>query len=303
MQLRNSPEILIAWFAIVRLGAIFAPRTYEVESRVLVQRTTNLTGFVELFAHLTLEELDFRLEALNLVESAAAFEDAGLDYVTVPRPIPGMVTQRVLVMEHVDGVSFTKARATHGDVIDGDRLLHLAVRGVLETTLVHGLFHGDLHAGNVLVDARGDFALVDFGICGRLDAAQREGLVRFLVAFAASDAEGQVAAMVRFGAIDPSADRSKLVAELQVQLDALERREGGEVTFDKLGATLGRLLAVLAANGFRLPKELVLFFKNLLYLGEFTATFAPDADLLAEVAQIMGELLAAHPEELGALVG
>src|SRR5437868_1335419 len=30
--------------ALTVLGAIFAPRTYEVESRVLVQRTANLTG-------------------------------------------------------------------------------------------------------------------------------------------------------------------------------------------------------------------------------------------------------------------
>ncbi len=54
-------------------------------------RMANLTGFVELFAQLVLEELDFRLEALNLVELGAAFEDAGIDYCTVPRPIPGLV--------------------------------------------------------------------------------------------------------------------------------------------------------------------------------------------------------------------
>ncbi|MCA1846865.1 MAG: AarF/ABC1/UbiB kinase family protein, partial [Actinobacteria bacterium] len=62
-------------------------------------RIANLPGFVELFAQLVLEELDFRLEAMNMTEIGLANEDAGLDHIRVPRPIPGLVTSRVLVME------------------------------------------------------------------------------------------------------------------------------------------------------------------------------------------------------------
>ncbi len=263
-------------------------------------RTANLSGFVELFAHLTLEELDFRLEAQNLVDCALAFEQAGLDYVRVPRPIPGLVTERVLVMEYMDGVSYAHAPAVYGTELDGERLVELAIRGVLESTLVHGLFHGDLHAGNVLVDADANFALVDFGICGRLDVAQRSGLVAFLAAFAAGDAAGQIAAMARFGAIPPEADLTVLTAALQEQADRLEQRADGAVTFDRLGDTLGRVLRVLAAGGFRMPKELVLFFKNLLYLSGFTAGMAPDADIFRHVETILGELWEKHPEVLAA---
>lgn len=263
-------------------------------------RSANLSGFVELFAHLTLEELDFRLEAQNLVDCALAFEQAGLDYVRVPRPIPGLVTERVLVMEHMDGVSYAHAPAVYGAELDGERLVELAIRGVLESTLVHGLFHGDLHAGNVLVDDGGNFALIDFGICGRLDVAQRAGLVAFLAAFAAGDAAGQIAAMARFGAIPDGADLPALTAALQEEADRLEQRVDGAVTFDRLGQTLGRVLRVLAAGGFRMPKELVLFFKNLLYLSGFTAGLAPDADLFRHVETILGELWEKHPEVLEA---
>ena len=67
-------------------------------------RIANLPGFVELFAQLVLEELDFRLEAMNMTEIGLANEDAGLDHIRVPRPIPGLVTSRVLVMEKVSGI-------------------------------------------------------------------------------------------------------------------------------------------------------------------------------------------------------
>lgn len=254
-------------------------------------RSANLTGFVELFAQLSLEELDFRLEAANLVDSSAVLESLGAEHMIAPRPVPGMVTERVLVMEHLPGVSYT--RLDPSQPVDGDRLLQLGIKGVVEATIRNGVFHGDLHAGNVLVDAStGTFSLVDFGIAGRLDARQRAGLVQYLAAWAGDDAAGQIAAMQSFGAIDHDADVTRVVEELQVELDLLSERAHGEVTFDQLGVTLGRLLQVLARNGFRMPKDLVLFFKNLLYLSGFAASVAPDADVLAVVQEILLELLA-----------
>jgi ubiquinone biosynthesis protein len=257
-------------------------------------RSANLTGFVELFAQLALEELDFRLEAANLVDSSAVLEALGADHMLAPRPIPGMVTERVLVMEYLPGVSYSRLQGSGGPA--GERLLQLGIKGVLEATLKHGVFHGDLHAGNVLIDEeRQSFSLVDFGIAGRLSAQQRAGLVEYLMAWAAHDAGGQISAMQSFGAIAADADLGGLVDELQVELDLLRDRARGQVTFDQLGVTLGRLLQVLARNGFRMPKDLVLFFKNLLYLSGFAASVAPETDVLAVVQDILLELFEPAP--------
>src|SRR3954466_2754750 len=127
-------------------------------------RVANLPGFVDLFARLALEELDFRLEALNMVELGAVGHDAGLGWCAFPRPIPDMVTERVLVMERLPGVPYVDAAASYGADLEGDRLLRLAIQGVLETTLVYGVFHGDLHAGNVLIDRGDAISPVYFGI-------------------------------------------------------------------------------------------------------------------------------------------
>ena len=265
-------------------------------------RTANLTGFVELFAELVLQELDLRLEALNLVELGAAFEDAGIDYCTLPRPIPGLVTDGVLAMERVHGVAYDAAASTYGPRLDGDKLLELAIRGVLETTLIYGIFHGDLHAGNVLIDRGDAFALVDLGICGRIDAAQRAALVQFMLAFARMDAGGQLDALELFGALPPGVDRDALAAELQPELDAINPAGGHTLSFDEVGAALSGILRILAAARFRLPKELVLFFKNLLYLTGFTASVAPDADLLSQVEPVLAHFVRKYGAELaGAL--
>ena len=53
--------------------------------------------------------------------------------------------------------------------------------------IAYGIFHGDLHAGNVLINSAGDFSLIDFGIAGRIDAEQRAATVKFLFGFAQND--------------------------------------------------------------------------------------------------------------------
>jgi ubiquinone biosynthesis protein len=261
-------------------------------------RPANLPGFVELFAQLVLQELDLRLEALNLVELGAACEDAGIEHCSVPRPVPGMVSEAVLVMERLPGVPYDQARAAFGPALDSDRLLRLAIQNTLETTLIYGLFHGDMHAGNVLIDTGDRLGLIDLGICGRISTAERAALVRFVVAFAQMDARAQLDALREFGAIPTSADLAALARDLQVEIDRLDPALGNTLSFDQLGTTIAGILRVLSGAHFRLPKELVLFFKNLLYLSGFTASVAPDADLLAEVQPILEHFVAKYPELL-----
>ncbi|MGH9188219.1 MAG: ABC1 kinase family protein [Acidimicrobiales bacterium] len=267
-------------------------------------RMGNPTGFVQLFAQLVLEELDFRLEALNMVEIALASEESEHDYVTIPRPIPGMVRSDVLVMERVPGVRYTDALEAYPDAVDGDRLLRLATQGVLEHALVYGLFHGDLHAGNVLIAPDGGFSLVDFGIAGRVNAEERAALVRLTVGFAQMDVRLQLTAMQEFGAIPPDADVEALVPELEshsARLEELANAGHASISFDQLAEEVGTLIRVLLAHGFRVPKELVLFSKNMLYLNGFAAALAPNANLLAEIEPVFTYFYTKYPQEMATI--
>jgi ubiquinone biosynthesis protein len=261
-----------------------AAAAWAAEKLHPIARAGNPSGFVELFAQLVLEELDFRIEALNMVELGVAAEHAGADYVRFPRPVPGLVTSRVLVMEKLPGVAYTSVEV---DKEVGENLLRFAIQGVLEHTLIYGVFHGDLHAGNVLLDSEtGRLSLVDFGIVGRLDPEQRMALGQFLVAFAHMNVRAQLDAMVDFGAISPGMDLDELVAEIEREVRPHDLAEDADIA--ELADRIGKLVQVLARHGVRLPKELVLFFKNLLYLNGFAASVAPEANLLGEIAPVFG---------------
>ena len=268
-------------------------------------RVANLSGFVELFAEMVLEEIDFRFEALNQVELALASEAAGHDFTIFPRPIPHLTSEDVFVMTRVDGVPYDKALAAYPDAVDGERLLNLAVNGTLEHMIAYGIFHGDLHAGNVLINEQGDFSLIDFGIAGRIDADQRAATVKFLFGFARNDNLLQLQGLQAFGAIPADADLGALATQIETELNAVDptllSREG-EFTVDKLGQALGAIIKVLASNGFQLPKELVLFFKNLLYLNGFAATLAPDTNLFDQIEPSFLYFVGKYPMELGQIM-
>lgn len=268
-------------------------------------RSANLSGFVELFAQMVFEEIDFRFEAVNQIELALASEHAGHDFATFPRPIPSLVAEDVLCMTRVDGVPYDRAMQTYPDAVDGERLLNLAITSVLEHTIAYGVFHGDLHAGNVLITSDGDFGLIDFGIAGRLDAAQRAATVEFLFGFANNDTDQQIRAMQRFGAVPEDVDVAGLAAEVNDALNAIDPNLLGReerIDVDQLGQALGAVIRVLASNGFQLPSELVLFFKNLLYLNGFAASLAPDTDLLSQIQPVFGYFMERYPTELSQIM-
>jgi ubiquinone biosynthesis protein len=252
-------------------------------------RMANLRGIVELMIRLFAEEVDLRLEATNIVEMALAFERAGLD-VQVPAPIPGVITKRALVMERVDGVSTADVdgAAAFGHVASD--LVRLAIVAVLETTFVDGIFHGDLHPGNVFVTERG-LALLDFGIVGRLTPVQRLALVRLLTAGMAEDQTGILDALKDFGALPRDADVSALVALLPAS-PTMEERRRFIADPAQMEDRLAQVIRALHAGGFRVPPQLTLFVKNALYLNDAVMRHAPDFDVVGELAGLLPRLLA-----------
>ena len=86
-----------------------APR---LVGRIPVAALANPPALVELFAETIVEELDFRLEAQNMLDIARVLAETEQRATIVPRPHPTLVTRRVLVMERLDGIPWDDV---HGD--------------------------------------------------------------------------------------------------------------------------------------------------------------------------------------------
>ena len=79
--------------------------------RIPIAALANPPALVDLFAETITEELDFRLEAENMLDIARSFAELGQRGYVVPRPHPDLVTPRVLVMERLDGLRVRRRAA------------------------------------------------------------------------------------------------------------------------------------------------------------------------------------------------
>lgn len=268
-------------------------------------RMSNPGEVLPVAAELVLAELDFRIEAWNMIHLGVAGERAENSFLRVPRPIPGMVTSDVLVMERVPGVPYTVARQRFGDSIDGEKLLRSAAAGVLEHSMIYGVFHGDLHSGNVLITEEGGISLVDYGVCGRLNDRERAQLVRLLVAAMQRDTRAQVIAAAEMGAIPADVDIEAAAAELEKYQAIAE--EFTDAPFNQLDlglitSQMRDVIKFLMKLGFVVPKELVLFSRNMLYLNGFAAALAPEANMLAELENLLAYMTGKYPTELAGIL-
>jgi ubiquinone biosynthesis protein len=72
---------------------------------------------------------------------------------------------------------------------------------------------------------------------------------------------------------------------------------------DELVNEIQRTIKALLGIGARLPKELMLFIKNMVFLDGAIATLAPDLDILGEIGQVSMHFAQQHGERLAAELG
>ncbi|WP_368732964.1 ABC1 kinase family protein [Streptomyces alkaliphilus] len=179
-------------------------------------RTVGSRELARGFADSLHEELDFRTEARNTAAVAANATPAGGDgtagtsgggtagdetgetpgarppgtapRVRFPRVHQDLCTERVLVVEWLDGVTLNRADPVIEERdLDRAALARDLLGCLLEQIMTKGIFHADPHPGNILVLEDGRLGLVDFGSVGRIDQMLRSSLRNLLLAIDRND--------------------------------------------------------------------------------------------------------------------
>ncbi|MEM7340691.1 MAG: AarF/UbiB family protein [Actinomycetota bacterium] len=268
--------------------------------RIPVSALANPPALVELFAETIIEELDFRLEAANMMDIAEVFVSLDQPGFVVPRPHPDFVTKRILVMERLEGFRFDDVVGMTDAGLDTHKIIQTAMLGFLEGAFMHGVFHGDLHGGNLFVLHDGRIGLVDFGITGRLTEDERLAFLRMMMTATMNDIHGQVAALRDLGALPSDTDVDAVIADLG--LDG-PPPDPSKMTPEELIAELQRIVKALLGYGARLPKPLMLYVKNLIFVDGAIATLAPELDMFSVVTNIAMHFATTHGSSIANQLG
>jgi ubiquinone biosynthesis protein len=281
----------------LRVMAWIAPFTV---GRIPVAALANPPALVELFAETITEELDFRIEAQNMLDVARSFAELGQRGYVIPRPHPELVTPRVLVMERLEGFKFDDVAGMRDAGVDTEAVVRTGMIGFMEGAMIHGIFHGDLHGGNLFVLPDGRTALLDFGIVGRLSEPRRMAFLRLLMTATANDIHGQLAALRDLGALPADTDLKAVIKDLGLDKPIVDPTT---MDADELVNEIQKTIKALLGIGARLPKELMLFIKNMVFLDGAIATLAPDLDIIGEIGKVSMHFATTHGERLAGELG
>ncbi len=232
-------------------------------------------------------ELDLRLEAAGADELSEVMVLDG--YMSTPRVIWDGVGKRCLTMEWAQGMALSDPAALEQPGLDRKVLADNLTRAFLAQALDHGVFHADLHEGNLFAAAPAHLYAVDFGIIGRLGATERRYLAEILWGFLRRDYIR--VAQVHF-------DAGYVPAHHSVAAFAQALRAVGEPVFGRvanavaMSRVLTQLFEITALYEMRLRPELVLLQKTMMTVEGVARRIDPEHDIWAAAEPVVKRWIA-----------
>jgi ubiquinone biosynthesis protein len=232
-------------------------------------------------------ELDLRLEAAGADELAEVMGKDG--YMATPKVVWIGVGKRVLTMEWAAGLPLSDEAALAQPGLDRRELAIQLTRAFLAQALDHGVFHADLHEGNLFAAPPAQLHAVDFGIIGRLGPAERRYLAEILWGFLNRDYHR--VAQVHF-------DAGYVPAHHSVDAFAQALRAVGEPVFGRqadavaMSRVLTQLFEITALYEMHLRPELVLLQKTMVTVEGVARRIDPEHDIWAAAEPVVRRWIA-----------
>ncbi|MDX6743619.1 ABC1 kinase family protein [Actinocorallia sp. A-T 12471] len=266
-----ATDLRVAYFISLRLERI---------SKVM--RAAKPSAMIEDLHGVTFQELNSALEAKrqhDFLQRLHAFGDN--EGVTAPEVYWDYCGPRVICMQRMYGTPLDAIDADRLTEIDGPDLLRRGVKAWVEAALVHGVFHGDVHAGNLWMLDDGRICYLDFGIMGELHGPWQE-LMRDMFYTGMFDADfGRMVPHYRSLGIIPEGTGTDAEIAMRLQLVFGPLLKSGMAGIS-IGRTITMLLDMAKQYDAESPRELVLISKQLLYFERYSKNLAPDWVLFSD---------------------
>jgi predicted unusual protein kinase regulating ubiquinone biosynthesis (AarF/ABC1/UbiB family) len=272
---------------ILRLGA-------QLLSLVPTVELANPVGIIDDFANTIAEELDFTREAANMDEFNRIMAELGHGDVRAPRVVHELTTRRIITMERFRGVRVDDVAAVRARTADTEGMLVYGLRCWFQCMILYGFFHGDVHAGNLMMLDDGSLGFLDFGIIGRFDDQTRRQITDYIVAFATGDYAALTRVLLSMDAVAEGVDLEALAADLKQAYAPILTTSFGELNYANV---LPDILRASVKHRMRLPREFVLVTKQMLYFDRYAKLLAPKLNIFSDprlVAAISEDVMRAR---------
>lgn len=210
-----------------------------------------------------LRELDFRNERGNIERFRG--NQSARDGIYVPKTYPAFSTDRLLVMEFIDGAKMSAMGSEEfRRKLPGFDPRVVARRGadlILRQILIDGFFHADPHPGNIMILPGNVVCYLDFGMMGELRASEIDHLGAAILGVATQDGWRVTDALLHLS-------KGNRTVEYDSLTDAVEKLVDDYGTSSLRDLDVGELLSevvrLVRLHGMVIPANLLIVVKALL---------------------------------------
>jgi ubiquinone biosynthesis protein len=223
-------------------------------------------------------ELDFEHEAESMSSLRAAL--AHRPDALVPTALPELSTERLLVMEYIEGIKITDREALERADISPHEVAGLLNDLYADQMLHLGILHADPHPGNLRVQPGPRLVLLDHGLTVPLAPSLVDALRKMVQSLARGDFDGLTGALAEAGLkFDEEVDFTSLLQLVGVLLGNDQASEPDETAGDavEVGMRIGKSIGTI-------PTDLLLVGRALGLLDGITKQLDPSMDTMEIVA-------------------
>jgi len=268
---------------------ILAGLAYLVENHLPATMLYDPSGAVREFRRSIFREVDFTREGHTTDRFATHAKELSTSY--TPRVFWSQTGETVLTLEFVEGIKITDFQKLEKQGLDRKKIANHCAEILLEQVLVHGLFHGDPHPGNILVLPEERICFLDYGMIGRLDDELKQQLAELLMAVLQRDADRIISLLIYSGELTEEIDRSALKRDLIQFIDDYYDLALAEFNTGKL---LTDFIDILTRYRIRFPTDLILLAKALVTLEGVARQLDPDFNLVGHLKPQVEQLVRAR---------
>lgn len=235
----------------------------------------NVVGFVEDFGNIVKKELDFTNEASNMLRFADMFKED--DYCYIPKIYSQYSTQKVLMMEYVEGMMPSSREEMEAEGFDANTIASNGTNIILKMILRHGFFHADPHPGNLLIGKNNRVILLDHGMVASLKPSQIQGLINFMMGFARKDTRRITKALLALLEVAYYKDESDLEFEISELI-----QKYSYLSYDKVDISilLAETFKIILRHGLKIPSNLYMLLKAIGTIQKFAENLQPDISII-----------------------
>ncbi|HLF16113.1 MAG TPA: AarF/UbiB family protein [Candidatus Thermoplasmatota archaeon] len=207
--------------------------------------------------------------------------------VHIPHALSDLCSRRVLVMEYLEGVKFTRLDDPRLAGMDLKKVARTVTLSMARQIFLDRFFHADPSPGNLLILPPDRVAFLDFGAVGVVTERRAKAILRMITGIAKGDVEGTSEAIVDLCEQRGEYDAKRFTTDVEKILDFVER-ESVSVADPRL---MDLILNISKQHHMLLPPDFVLISRSLFQFEGFCRTLDPDFELVEVLEPFAAEIL------------